>query len=175
MKNLIFPRRQRQRRHFGKSQVTHVITEYSDKWRKIWIIYFILDTKISQESLFKQVYSSTCSTKELSISMNTILHAVKGGLLSYCDKVYSRGNINQKHCIGGVMVSVLASSAVDRGFEPRSDQTKDYKIGICCFSAKHAALRRKSKDCLARNQPGIMCSNGVIFLPADCCFSVLAL
>ena len=49
------------------------------------------------------------------------------------------------------MVSVLASSAVDRGFEPRSGQTKDYKIGICCFSAKHAALMRKSKDWLARN------------------------
>jgi hypothetical protein len=28
--------------------------------------------------------------------------------------------------IGGVMVSVLASSTVDRGFEPRSGQTKDY-------------------------------------------------
>jgi hypothetical protein len=57
------------------------------------------------------------------------------------------------HRIGGtgVMVGVLASSAVDRGFEPRSGQTKDYKIGICCFSTKHAALRRKSKDWLARN------------------------
>ena len=49
------------------------------------------------------------------------------------------------------MVSVLALSEVDRGFEPRSGQTKDYEIGICCFSAKHAALRRKSKDWLARN------------------------
>ena len=28
--------------------------------------------------------------------------------------------------IGGVMVSVLASSAIDREFEPRSGQTKDY-------------------------------------------------
>jgi hypothetical protein len=46
--------------------------------------------------------------------------------------------------IGGVMVSMLASSAVDRGFEPWSGQTKDSKIGICCFSTKHAALRRKS-------------------------------
>ena len=59
--------------------------------------------------------------------------------------------------IGGVMVSVLsgavlASSVVDRGFEPWSGQTKDYKIGICCFSAKHAVLRRKIKDGLARNQ-----------------------
>jgi hypothetical protein len=34
-------------------------------------------------------------------------------------------------------------------------QTKDYKIGISCFSAKHAALRRKSKDWLARNQNNI--------------------
>ena len=87
--------------------------------------------------------------------MTAILHAVKGGLLSYCDKVYSRGNINQKHRIGGVMVSVLASSAVDHGFKPWSGQTKDYKIGICCFSAKYAALRRKSKDWLARNQNNV--------------------
>jgi hypothetical protein len=47
--------------------------------------------------------------------------------------------------IGGVMVSMLASSAVDRGFEPQSGQTKDYEIDICCFSAKNA-LRSKSKD-----------------------------
>ncbi len=45
-----------------------------------------------------------------------------------------------------VMVSMLASSVVDRGFEPRLGQTKNCDIGICCFSAKHAALRRKSKD-----------------------------
>jgi hypothetical protein len=57
------------------------------------------------------------------------------------------------------MVSVLTSSAVDRGFEPRSGQTKDYKIGICCFSVKHSALRRKSKDWLARNQNNV-CESG---------------
>ena len=52
-----------------------------------------------------------------------------------------------------IKFSVLKSSAVDHRFEPRSGQTKDYKIGICCFSAiKHAALRRKSKDWLTRNQ-----------------------
>ena len=32
-----------------------------------------------------------------------------------------------------MMVSVLALSVVDRGFEPRSDQTKDFKIGLCWF------------------------------------------
>jgi hypothetical protein len=158
MKNLIFPRTLVNltkililtKKTFW--QITSHHFKYSDKWRKLGIIYFILDTKISEESVFKQVYSSTCSTKELSISMTTILHVVKEGLLSYCDQVYSHGNINQKHRIGGVMVSVLASSAVDRGFEPRSGQTKDYKIGICCFSAKHAALRRKSKYWLTRSE-----------------------
>jgi hypothetical protein len=34
-------------------------------------------------------------------------------------------------------------------------QTKDYKIGICCFSAKNVALRSKSKDGLARNQNNV--------------------
>jgi hypothetical protein len=53
--------------------------------------------------------------------------------------------------IGGVMVIVLDSSAGDRGFEPRSVQTKDCKNGICCFSAKHAALRSNSKELLDQN------------------------
>jgi hypothetical protein len=60
------------------------------------------------------------------------------------------------------MVSVLTSSAVDRGFksqsgqtkhykidmsvvdsgfDPQSGQAKNYKIGICRFSTKHAAFR----------------------------------
>ena len=53
------------------------------------------------------------------------------------------------------MVSALASSAEDRKFEPWSGQTKDYNIGICYFSSKHTALRRKTKDCLARYQENV--------------------
>jgi hypothetical protein len=53
------------------------------------------------------------------------------------------------------MVSVLGSSAVDRGFEPRSGQTKDIKIDICCFSAEHAVLRRMNKDWLDRKQNNV--------------------
>ena len=33
----------------------------------------------------------------------------------------------------------------DRGFKPQSGQTKYYKIGMCCLSAQHTALRRKSR------------------------------
>jgi hypothetical protein len=57
--------------------------------------------------------------------------------------------------IGSVMVSVLASSVINCGYELRSCQTKEYKICICCFSAKNAALKRKSKDWLARNQNNV--------------------
>ena len=66
------------------------------------------------------------------------------------------------------MVSVLDSSVVDRGFGSRSGQTENYEIGICCFSAKHAALRRKSKDWSARNQNNVsewggMSTRGLLF------------
>jgi hypothetical protein len=53
------------------------------------------------------------------------------------------------------MVSVFTSCSVNRGFEPRLDQTKYYKIGMCCFSAKHVALRRKSKDWLTLIQDNV--------------------
>ena len=66
------------------------------------------------------------------------------------------------------MVSMLTSSVVDRGFKPRSGQTKDYAIGICCFSAKHTVLMRKSKDWLACNQDNVsewvnMSIHGLLF------------
>ena len=77
-------------------------------------------------------------------------------------------------CSSCVIVSVLVLSVVDRGFESRSGQTKDYKIGICCFSAKHTALRRKSKDWFELGIR-IMCLSGTTCLSADCCFSELAL
>jgi hypothetical protein len=65
------------------------------------------------------------------------------------------------------MVSVLASSVVDCGFDRRSGQTKDYKIGICCFSVRHAVLRKKSKALGIM----IMCPSWATCLSADCCFS----
>ena len=53
--------------------------------------------------------------------------------------------------VGGAMVSMLASSAVDSGFDPRSDQPNTRN----CFSTKHAALRRKSKDYLDQNPDNV--------------------
>jgi hypothetical protein len=56
--------------------------------------------------------------------------------------------------IGGVMVSMFASSVIDRGFE--------------LFFTKHTTLRRKSKDRLARNQNNVfewsdMSTRGLLF------------
>jgi hypothetical protein len=39
--------------------------------------------------------------------------------------------------IGGVIVSILVSRAINRGFESLMGQTKDYTICICCLSATH--------------------------------------
>jgi hypothetical protein len=48
------------------------------------------------------------------------------------------------------MVSLLlSSSAVNRELNAGSSQTKNYKTDMCCLSAMHAALRRKSKDWVA--------------------------
>jgi hypothetical protein len=51
--------------------------------------------------------------------------------------------------------NILVSSAVDREFKRGSGQTKYYKIDMCCFSAKYAALRSKSNDWLDRNHNNV--------------------
>jgi hypothetical protein len=66
------------------------------------------------------------------------------------------------------MVSVLALSVVDRGLQPLWGQTKNYEIGICCFSSKHSELREKSKDWITRKQNNVsqwsaMSTCGVLF------------
>jgi len=40
------------------------------------------------------------------------------------------------------MINVLASSVVDREFDSRSSQTKNYKIDICFFSYKQRERAR---------------------------------
>jgi hypothetical protein len=58
-------------------------------------------------------------------------------------------------CFVFIFSSILSHLVLDCGYESRSGQTKDYKLDICCFSAKHAELRRKSTDCLALNQDNV--------------------
>jgi hypothetical protein len=67
-----------------------------------------------------------------------------------------------------VMVKLSNICLGYRGFEPLSGQTKDYNIGIWCFSAEHATLRRKNKDWSARNPNNVsewsdMPTRGLLF------------
>ena len=64
-------------------------------------------------------------------------------------------SINCDNRISDAVISVLALSAVNCGFEPWSGQTKDNKIGIYHFSSKHTALRSKRKVWLARYQDNV--------------------
>ena len=52
------------------------------------------------------------------------------------------------------MVSVHALKWVDRQLNPSRVKQKT-KIGICCFSTKHAAVSSNSKDWLAWNQDNV--------------------
>jgi len=71
--------------------------------------------------------------------------------------------------ISRVIVGVLTSIVVDRGIEPQSGQTKDYKLVFTSQLKNHAALRsKKSKDWFARNQDNVskwsdIFSNALLF------------
>jgi hypothetical protein len=73
--------------------------------------------------------------------------------------------------IGGIMVCMPTSSAVDRASQTRLGQTKDYNIGTCCFSTRHTILWSRANNGLAGNHD--MCQSWLTCLPANCCFSVL--
>jgi len=66
------------------------------------------------------------------------------------------------------MFNMLVSSAVDRELKSQSELNKDYEIGICCFSAKHTALRGENKDWLALNLDNV---ERRVYSLTDCCFS----
>ena len=114
---------------------------------------------VEEEIVYLRISSHICINRK-----KVIYHKkAKDALAIMTPKTYFSIPDSETNCIGGVIVSVLASY--------RSGQ--DYNIGICCFSAKCAALRRKNKDWLAPIQ--IMCPIGATYLSADCCFSELTL
>ena len=55
---------------------------------------------------------------------------------------------------------------VDCGFELWFGETEDYEDGICCFVARHAALRSKRKDWWLGIR--IMCLSRAPCIPTDC-------
>ena len=80
--------------------------------------YKIIGFQIFRVSVPDEVYSRDVSCA-LNVISTFILH------LYWWRASYQ--NVNR---IGGVMVSMLASSEAHSGFESRSNQTKEYKIDI---------------------------------------------
>jgi hypothetical protein len=120
--------------------------------RHLWLFIYIFTISIT-DCFFIFMCIFSCSKIRFSdwlMFCPCLLGAFYILLLPYTDSLHQVQNR-----IGGVMVSVLTSSTVDRGFEPLLCQTKEYKIGICCFSTKHAALRSKNKDWLAPNHNNV--------------------
>ena len=109
-----------------------------------WICVWRHNTNPRLSSITK-IFSRRISQSECSIKIKLNYFNIYSLDVKYIHKSFDR--------MVDVMLSVFTSSSVDRGFEPWSGQTEDYKI--CCFSARHAALRRKSKDWLARNQDNV--------------------
>ena len=75
-------------------------------------------------------------------------------------------SIDSDH-VGGVIVSVHPTCAVDRGFPTHLGQTRDYKISTCifCFSAKLTSLRIRTETSWLGIR--IMCPSGTTCLPED--------
>jgi hypothetical protein len=75
------------------------------------------------ESTLEDVFASDCFLMKLSLFV--IHHYVENR-------------------IDGVSFSDYVTSVVDRGIGSPSGQIQDYNMGICCFSAMHAALWSKT-------------------------------
>jgi hypothetical protein len=71
------------------------------------------------------------------------------------------------------MVSVLASSAVDRGSSPGRVKPKTIKLVLVASPLSTRYYGERAKTGLLGI--GIMCPSGATCLSADCCFSELAL
>jgi len=56
-----------------------------------------------------------------------------------------------RHDLAAIL-QTLALNINQKCINPRPGHTNDCEMGMCCCSAKHAALRTKSKHWLARNQ-----------------------
>jgi hypothetical protein len=75
-------------------------------------------------------------------------------LLKYIQK-WLHNNFVKKYGFGWLYRDFFLHVAIlDRGFWPKSNQTKDNQISICCGSTnyKHAVIKSKSKNWLTRNQ-----------------------
>ena len=82
---------------------------------------------------YKERYTVGVSTKELFINMDNIFSAVKGGLESYCNKVYSHISFNQ-------MWTMKYCKDILESFNSRYSSRKLYLLKIDFYSLQTIPL-----------------------------------
>jgi hypothetical protein len=134
--------------------LSHTFPTECGRWQNINLCIYMYS-----KSRFLCVFWMIVKALKVDRALHNVFCIVTLSIVIYVDNICIRSETDlkcsRKTLIGNVIVSVLASSAVDRGFESRSGQTKDYQLICVAYNAKHAELRRKSKDWLARNQDNV--------------------
>ena len=108
--------------------------------------WYVSNFKLGRQKVLYRRHHSIPSCKIYLL----VIQNRQGSKLRFVEMVLNNVNITflcKPH--DSAMVLVLAQISVS--WNP-SGQTKDYKFRIYCFSVKHAALRSKNKDWLARYQ-----------------------
>ena len=87
------------------------------------------------------IFDRKTNSKEFTEQRNYPLFDVGGVMVSLLtssvvDRVFEPPLFD----VGGLMVSLLISGVVPRVFEPPSGQDKDYIIGMFCFSTQHVTF-----------------------------------
>jgi hypothetical protein len=133
--------------------LNHKLPTECGRWQNINLFLYM-----HSKSRFLCVFWRIVKARKVDRALHNVFCIVTLSII-YVDNICIRWETDQKFSpkilIGSVIVSVLAPSAVDRGFESRSGQIKDYQLVFVAYNAKHAELRRKSKDWLARNQDNV--------------------
>jgi hypothetical protein len=124
--------------------LNHKLPTECGRWQNINLFLYM-----HSKSRFLCVFWRIVKARKVDRALHNVFCIVTLSII-YVDNICIRWETDQKFSpkilIGSVIVSVLAPSAVDRGFESRSGQIKDYQLVFVAYNAKHAELRRKSKD-----------------------------
>ena len=94
-------------------------------------------------------------------------------IVGYTQQIMLRLLFTHRNLIGGIMVKVRVSSAVDRVFEPRAVKPKTIKLVVGASPLRRSIKKKEQRT--GWHGIRIMCTRGATCLPADCCFSKLAL
>ena len=134
--------------------LNHKFPTECGRWQNINLFIYMYS-----KCRFLCVFWRIVKARKVDRALHNVCCIVTLYIVIYVENICIRWETDQKcspkTLIGSVIVSVLASSAIYRGFESRSCHTKDYQLVFVAYNAKHAELRRKSNIWLTRNPDNV--------------------